>query len=169
MSKSKRVAYCGVLTALALIFSYVESLIPINFGVPGIKLGLANLIVLLGLYFLPAGQVLIISIMRILLSGFMFGNAMSIIYSLAGGFLSFLIMLLLKKTKFSIMGMSIAGGVSHNIGQLLVAMIVLSTAKLFFYLPALMISGVITGALIGILSGGVIQVVSREADRSLRK
>lgn len=170
MSVAKKTAYCGVLTALALIFSYVESLIPINFGVPGIKLGLANLIVLLGLYFLKPGYVLVISVMRIMLAGFMFGNAMSIIYSLAGGVLSFIVMVILKKTNvFSITGMSIAGAVGHNAGQLIVAILVVSTGKLVFYLPALMVAGVLTGALIGIAAGGIINVVSREAGRSMKK
>ena len=90
-----KIAYCGMLTALAMIFSYVESLIPINFGVPGIKLGLANLVVLTGLYYLRPGEVLAVSVCRILLVGFMFGSGISILYSLAGGLLSFAVMLLL--------------------------------------------------------------------------
>ena len=94
-----------MLMALAMIFSYVEVLIPINLGVPGIKLGIANLVVVIGLFFLPAGEVLMISVARILLMGYLFGNGMSILYSLAGGLLSFLVMLLLKHIKgFSITG-----------------------------------------------------------------
>lgn len=91
-----------MLMALAMIFSYVEALIPINFGVPGIKLGIANLIVVIGLFFLPPAEVLMISIARILLMGYLFGNGMSILYSLAGGLLSFFVMLLLKKSKVSV-------------------------------------------------------------------
>ena len=104
---SRKIALCAMLMALAMIFSYVEVLIPINLGVPGIKLGIANLVVVVGLFFLPAGEVLMISVARILLMGYLFGNGMSILYSLAGGLLSFLVMLLLKHIKgFSITGYS---------------------------------------------------------------
>ena len=107
---SRKIALCAMLMALAMIFSYVEVLIPINLGVPGIKLGIANLVVVVGLFFLPAGEVLMISVARILLMGYLFGNGMSILYSLAGGLLSFLVMFLLKHIKgFSITGVSIAG------------------------------------------------------------
>lgn len=150
---AKKVALGGMLTALALIMSYVESFIPINFGVPGIKLGLANLVVLSGFYFLDAREVLSISVMRILLAGFLFGNVASIAYSLAGGLLSFLVMYLLIRTgKFSVIGVSIAGGVSHNIGQIIVAVLVTKTRQLFFYFPVLVVAGVVTGILIGALS-----------------
>ena len=151
-SRPFRVAYCGVLTALALIFSYVEALIPISVGVPGVKLGLANLVVLFGLTFLHPGEVLAISLARILLSGFLFGNGMSILYSLCGGLLSFLVMFLLIKIKgFSMTGVSIAGGVSHNIGQILCAAAVVRTVKILWYLPVLIIAGTAAGFLMGIL------------------
>ena len=125
--KSK-VAYFGVFTALALIFSYVETLIPINFGIPGVKLGLANLIIVIALYKMRLREVYLLSIVRVLLSGFIFGNYFSIIYSLAGGLLSLTVMAVFKrKDGFSIMGISIAGGVFHNVGQLIVAMLVVET------------------------------------------
>ena len=146
---SRKIALCAMLMALAMIFSYVEVLIPINLGVPGIKLGIANLVVVVGLFFLPAGEVLMISVARILLRGYLFGNVMSILYSLAGGLLSFLVMLLLKHIKgFSITGVSIAGGVTHNVAQICVAALVVQNRKLFYYLPALLVAGVITGMLI---------------------
>ena len=154
-----KTAFFGVYTALALILSYVESLIPISFGVPGIKLGLANLVIVIALYkskkiYTP----LIISVARIILSGFMFGNMFAIIYSLAGGILSLLVMAFLKnKDTFSIIGVSIAGGVFHNIGQLIVAMIVVESYKIGFYMPVLLIAGLITGALIGIVAGEVLK------------
>ena len=157
---AKKVAYAGMLVALAMIFSYVEALIPINFGIPGIKLGLANLVVLSGLYRMKPGEIFLVSIARILLVGFLFGNGMSIIYSLAGGTLSFLIMFILIRTEgFSPAGVSVAGGVSHNIGQILVAAAVLQSAKLFYYLPVLILSGVITGFLMGILTGRVLKAL----------
>lgn len=163
---AKKVAYCGMLVALAMIFSYVEALIPISFGVPGIKLGLANLVVLSGLYRMKPAEILSVSVARILLIGFLFGNGMSIIYSLAGGLLSFLVMLLLKKTGgFSAIGVSIAGGVSHNIGQILVAAAVLKSSGVFYYLPVLMIAGILTGALMGILTQRVLYAFPAE-DRS---
>lgn len=143
----------GVFTALALIFSYVEALIPINFGIPGVKLGLANLIVVIVLYKGDWKDALFIAIARIVLSGFIFGNLFSILYSLSGGMLSLLVMVLLKKSNaFSIAGVSIGGGTAHNVGQLLIAMFVVQTYQVGYYLPVLLIAGVLTGALIGIVA-----------------
>lgn len=153
-----RVAYFGVFTALALIFSYVETLIPINFGIPGVKLGLANLIIVVALYKLPLQEVYLLSIVRILLSGFIFGNYFSILYSLAGGLLSLSVMALLKRwNSFSVMGISVAGGVFHNAGQLIVAMLVVETFSVAYYFPVLMIAGLVTGLLIGILSNEMLR------------
>ena len=155
---SRKIALCAMLMALAMIFSYVEVLIPINLGVPGIKLGIANLVVVVGLFFLPAGEVLM---------GYLFGNGMSILYSLAGGLLSFLVMFLLKHIKgFSITGVSIAGGVTHNVAQICVAALVVQNRKLFYYLPALLVAGVITGMLIGILSDRILSAVKRDGRKS---
>lgn len=157
-----------MLMALAMIFSYVEALIPINFGVPGIKLGIANLIVVIGLFFLPPAEVLMISIARILLMGYLFGNGMSVLYSLAGGLLSFFVMLLLKKIKgFSMTGVSIAGAVAHNVAQICVAAYVVQNTKLFYYLPVLLIAGVITGTLIGILSGRIFLAIHLEEKKNM--
>ena len=155
--KSK-VAYFGVFTALALIFSYVETLIPINFGIPGVKLGLANLIIVIALYKMRLREVYLLSIVRVLLSGFIFGNYFSIIYSLAGGLLSLTVMSVFKrKDGFSIMGISIAGGVFHNVGQLIVAMLVVETFSVAYYVPVLLIAGMITGLLIGIVSNEMLK------------
>lgn len=148
-----RVAYFGVFTALALIFSYVETLIPISFGIPGVKLGLANLIIVIALYKIPLREVYVLSVVRVLLSGVLFGNYFSIVYSLAGGMFSLTAMALLKKTGgFSIMGISIAGGVCHNIGQLVVAMAVVETFAISYYMPVLLTAGLITGFLIGVIA-----------------
>ncbi len=150
---TKRAAYCAMLTALAMIFGYVEALIPFGFGIPGVKLGLANIVIVLALYILPAYQALAIQLMRIVLVSFLFGNLSMMIYSLAGGILSFLVMCLLKRMKgFSVTGVSIAGGVSHNIGQLTVAVLVVQNLKIAFYFPALMLAGLVTGGVIGILA-----------------
>lgn len=153
-----KVAVFGVFTSLALILSYVELLIPINFGIPGMKLGLANLLVVILLYKGCPRDALLLSVIRILLSGLIFGNMFSIFYSLGGGLLSLAVMVFLKKTgQFTVAGISIGGGASHNVGQLLVAMFVAQTYQVGYYLPVLLIAGVITGAVIGILSAEVLK------------
>lgn len=152
-----KIAYWGVFLALALVCSYVESLIPISFGIPGVKLGLTNIVVILMLYTIGAKDAILISVLRIILAGFMFGNAFSIIYSLAGGILSFVVMLLLKNTgKLKILSISTAGGISHNVGQLIVAALVVENYNILFYVPVLIIAGIITGFLIGLLAGEII-------------
>ena len=153
-----RVAYFGVFTALALIFSYIETLIPINFGIPGIKLGLANLIIVVALYKLELKEVYMLAVVRVLLSGFIFGNYFSIIYSLAGGLLSLTVMALLKRQEgFSVMGISMAGGVFHNVGQMIVAGLVVETFSISYYLPVLLIAGLITGLVIGVVGDGILK------------
>ena len=153
-----KVAVFGVFTSLALILSYVELLIPINFGIPGMKLGLANLLVVILLYKGCPRDALLLSVIRILLSGLIFGNMFSIFYSLGGGLLSLAVMVFLKKTgQFTVAGISIGGGASHNVGQLLVAMFVVQPYQVGYYLPVLLIAGVITGAVIGILSAEVLK------------
>ena len=147
------VAYFGVFTALALILSYVETLIPFSFGIPGVKLGLANLVVVIALYRLRLSEVFLLSVVRILLSGFLFGNYFSIIYSLAGGLLSLAVMAMMKKREgYSVKGVSISGGVSHNVGQLLVAAFVVETFSITYYIPVLLLAGMLTGLLIGIVA-----------------
>ena len=159
---SKRVAKCGLLIALAMVFSYVEVLIPFNFGIPGIKLGLANLIVVVGFYSMKTTDVIAVSLVRIFLSGLLFGNLMSFLYSLSGGILSIMVMLLLKRLhRFSIVGVSIAGGVFHNIGQIIVAMLILENFAVAVYLPPLLIAGTITGMLIGILAMRMLPVIKK--------
>ena len=150
--KTEKIADYGALTALAFLFAYLESLIPIPIGIPGIKIGLANIVVVTALYHMKAGDAFAIAMLRIILSGFTFGSVSSMIYSLAGGILSFFGMLILKKTeKFSIMGVSLAGGVLHNVGQMAAAAIILETIELLYYAPFLLIAGMITGVLIGFL------------------
>ena len=153
-----RVAYFGVFTALALMFSYIETMIPIQFGVPGIKLGFANIMIVIMLYKSSAKEALLLSIVRIMLSGFLFGNLSSILYSIAGGVLSLEIMTLLKKQGgFSVIGVSVAGGVSHNVGQLIVAMLVVETYQVGYYFPVVLVAGVLTGLGIGVVSQEVLK------------
>ena len=142
-----------MLTTLSMIFAYIETLIPFSFGIPGIKLGLANLVVLTGLYFMPAGWVFTVLVLKVTLVSFLFGNLSMLIYSMAGGILSFLVMLAVKRTKgFSIIGVSIAGGVSHNIGQLAVAVLVVESMAPLSYMPILMLAGAAAGMLIGMVA-----------------
>lgn len=129
----------------------MESLIPFYFGIPGVKLGLTNVVVVLMLYCVGTKEALAISVLRIVLAGFLFGNMFSILYSLAGGLLSFLIMVLLKRTgKLGVLPVSVSGGVSHNVGQLVVAAAVVENYNIFYYMPVLLIAGIITGFLIGV-------------------
>lgn len=151
-------AWMGMLLAAALILGYIESLIPLSFGIPGIKLGLANLAVLLALYRIGAKEAFLIDVLRIVLSGFLFGSLYSILYSMAGGVLSFLAMLLLRKQgRFSVLFVSMAGGVSHNIGQLAVAALVVETRGLFYYLPPLLTAGAATGLLLGVIAERILR------------
>lgn len=144
--------------ALALIFSYIETLIPFQIGIPGVKLGLANLVIVIALYRMPVGEVYLLSGVRVVLTGFLFGNLMSILYSLAGGILSLTVMWGMKRIRsVSILGVSIAGGVFHNIGQLLAAALMVETYGVFSYLPVLLISGLLTGFVIGLAAGEMLK------------
>lgn len=147
----KKVAYLGLMTCLAIILGYVEMLIPFNFGIPGIKLGIANIISIYVLYTSGVKESFIVLILRIILTGFLFGNMFGIIYSLCGGILSLIVMSVIYRFNiFTMSGVSIIGGVFHNIGQLIVAMIIVDNLSVAFYFPVLMISGIITGLLVGI-------------------
>ena len=147
----RRVALTGMMASLALIFSYVEVLFPFNAGIPGVKLGLANLVPLIILYRLDARYAFAANLIRVILAGLLFSGLFAALYSLAGSLTSFLVMYLLKKTRlFSVIGVSTAGGVFHNLGQLIVAMLAISGPQLFHYMPVLIISGMIAGIIVGI-------------------
>ena len=157
--KASKIAQYGLLTALALVLSYLESLIP-PLWVPGLKLGLPNLAVVFALYRLGWKDACAISLVRVVLVTLLFGNGAALAYSIAGAALSLSLMGLLKKTgKFSTVGVSVAGGVAHNAGQILVAMALLETSRLAWYLPVLWVSGTIAGVLIGIVSGVLVERV----------
>ncbi len=152
MNRTKRIAVTGILIACALALSYLESQIPVFFAVPGMKLGLANLAVLLALWLIDAKTALFVNGIRILLVFLLFGNSAAFLYSLAGGMLSTLLMIGLKKTgKLSLPVVSVAGGVCHNAGQILVASLLLQTPALLYYLVILWFAGIASGALIGLL------------------
>jgi len=150
-SAARRVATAGLLASLALIFSYVEALVPFNAGVPGVKLGLANLVPLIVLYRLDARYAAAVNLIRVALAGLLFTGAFAALYSLAGCIVSFLVMWICKRTGlFSIIGVSMAGGVFHNLGQLCVAMAAVSGLQLIHYMPVLIMSGIIAGIIVGI-------------------
>ena len=162
MKKSKRIATFGLCTALAFALSFLETLIPVNIGVPGVKLGLANLVVVAALYLLPKSDAFCISMIRILLAGLLFSGAFSLLYSFAGGILSFVVMLLAQKNKhLSVMGVSVLGGTVHNIAQILVAAAVMQTYRIVYYLPVLLLSGAGAGIAVGLLSGIVVERLSK--------
>ena len=127
-------------------------------GIPGVKLGLANLVIVMALYKMNVKETYALSVTRVLLAGFIFGNMFSILYSMAGGLLSLTMMVVFKKTeKFSVIGISLVGGVFHNIGQLIVAGLVIENISVIYYMPVLLISGMVTGVLIGVISNEMIK------------
>lgn len=151
--KTKKVALTGLLIALALILSYLESLVPMSFAVPGIKLGLPNLVVVFALYRLRPSVAAAISLIRVALVAILFGSVLSLAYSAAGAVCSFLVMLLLKKTgRFGCTGVSVAGAVTHNLAQIAAAAVLLETGALAWYLPVLLLSGTLAGVCIGLLA-----------------
>lgn len=157
-SKPKKIAFIGVCTALALVLSYIEAIVPPLFAaVPGIKMGLPNIIIVFLLYRQGPISAATVSLLRIVLVSLLFGNAMALMYSLAGGVLSLAIMILLRRLKIlSTVGVSVAGGVAHNVGQILMAMLLLETTELGYYMAILTVTGTISGVLIGV--GGALLV-----------
>ena len=150
---SSRMARYALLIALAMVLSWLEAMVPASAAAPGMKLGLANLAAVFALCRMGVRDAAVISLVRVVLVSITFGNAYSFAYSFAGAALSLAVMALKKTGKFSVLGVSIAGGVSHNVGQVLVAMAVLGTARLAWYLPALLVSGTAAGAAIGAAAG----------------
>lgn len=152
-NRINKIAYTGLLSAFAIIISYVEMLLPLNIGIPGVKPGLANFIILIVLYEFGVKEAFIINFIRILVNGILFANVFSILFSLSGALISMITMFLVKKVKgISMIGVSIAGGVSHNIGQILIASVIVETYSVVYYIPVLILSGVITGILVGVLA-----------------
>ncbi|MDO5344533.1 MAG: Gx transporter family protein [Lachnospiraceae bacterium] len=150
---NEKYAKLGLFSAIAIIFGYVETLIPVVAGIPGIKLGLANLAILFILERYTYKEAIVVSLIRIVVIGFLFGNMFSIIYSLTGAALSLTVMTLLKnRTDASLWAVSMAGGISHNMGQLMIAMLIVENTSLIYYAPALLISGLLTGLAIGWLT-----------------
>lgn len=164
--RTRRLTMSAMYATLALIFTYVEFLIPYSVGVPGVKLGLANLVIIIVLYEMDFKYATAVNLLRIGLAGLLFNGIFAMFYSLSGGMISLILMWMLKKTdRFSMIGVSMAGGVAHNLGQLLVAAFVVSNIKMFIYFPLLVFSGIVAGIGIGIIA----YVIDRRIPKQLFK
>ncbi len=164
MQRTTRLTTSALLATTALLFSYIEILIPYNVGIPGVKLGLANLAIIIALYKMDIKYAVSINLIRILLAGLLFSGLFAMVYSLAGGMLSLLVMYLLKRTdKFSMIGVSMAGGVAHNLGQLTVAALIVENAKMYVYFSVLLFSGIFFGIMIGIIA----YIIEKKLPRSI--
>ncbi|MGI6240238.1 MAG: Gx transporter family protein [Christensenellales bacterium] len=156
--RKSHVARLAMLTAAGLIISYLEYLIPLPIQVPGVKLGLANIATLIALYLYGTRRASAVLLARVLLSNFMFGSISAAIYALSGGFLALIVMAVFKRLGlFSPAGVSAAGGLMHNMGQLIAAAVIAKTPGLLYYLPTLAVAGVLTGALVGLLASGILK------------
>ena len=159
MKKTKRLVLLAMLTAVAMILSYVESLLP-SVGIPGVKMGLANIAVIFALFRFGWKEAAALSLVRVLLVSLLFGSVGAMLYSLAGAVLSLAVMALLRRIdRFSTVGISVAGGVAHNAGQILMAMLILQTKQLLVYLPVLAVSGIAGGVLTGLAAALLIRSI----------
>lgn len=157
----QRTALCGLLTAMMLVLGFIESLIPVAAGVPGIKLGLSNGVLIFALYMLDAPTAFVLMIVKVVLSGLLFGGVSAMLYAMAGGVLSMLTMMLLKRFNFHMVIISMFGAVMHNVGQVAMAMLVLQTPKLMYYMAILMFVGLATGAVTGIAAKATISHIKK--------
>ncbi len=162
---TRRITRMGMLTALSLILSYIEMLLPSFIPIPGIKLGLANIAVVFALYTLPFSDTLLISILRVFLSSLLFGNVLSLLYSLSGALISLLVMALLKTLNVGETALSTIGGVFHNAAQLGVATAIVKNSALIYYLPFLILSGALTGFLIGLITAALLKRLDEEKEK----
>ena len=157
MKKTKRLVLLAMLTAVAMILSYVESLLP-SVGIPGVIMGLANIAVIFALFRFGWKEAAALSLVRVVLVSLLFGSVGAMLYSLAGAVLSLAVMALLRRIdRFSTVGISVAGGVAHNAGQILMAMLILQTKQLLGYLPVLAVSGIAGGVLTGLAAALLIR------------
>ena len=153
--KTKSIAFLGLMLTIAFLASYVERLAPPPLPVlPGIKLGLANSVILVALYMFGAKKALLLNLLRVLLAGLLFTGVWGMFYALSGAIFSFLVMLVLKRSHiFGVVGISVAGGAFHNLGQICFAALVMENLGLFYYLPILLVSGILAGIIVGYISG----------------
>ena len=159
---TKKLATLSILISVAMILSYIESLVPPLVAVPGVKLGLSNIATVFALYTLGAPAAITVSVIRVLLSALLFGNFVSLIYSISGEALALAFMVLLRRVSvFSSVGVSVVGGVAHNAGQIIAACLVMENAAIAIYLPPLIISGTLAGVVIGVVSGLLVKKTER--------
>ncbi|MCR5808499.1 MAG: Gx transporter family protein [Clostridiales bacterium] len=160
-----RITLLGVSVAAAMVLSYIETLIPLSIAVPGVKMGLANLVMVFLLYKLDWKHAAAVSIIRVLLTALLFGNAASLAYSASGAALSLIVMSLLKGSgAFSSVGVSMAGAVSHNAGQIIMAVLLTGTREIAWWLPPLILSGIVTGLAIGAVGAVLISKIKLKTD-----
>ena len=160
--KTKKVAFLGLSIALAMILSFVESQIPALVAIPGIKVGLPNLVMVFLIYKVGWKETVIVSIIRVVLVSMLFGNVQTMAFSVAGAVLSLTGMIILKKLNlFSCIAISVVGGVLHNVGQILMACLMTQTAQIAYYLPVLLISGTVAGVVIGLIGGMLVKRLDR--------
>lgn len=156
----KKIPYLSVFTALAILMGYVESLVPLPFLVPGMKLGLGNVIILMLLYLMDLKSTFFVSLIKVLLSGLLFSGFASTLYSLSGAMVALLFMVIGKKIKaLGVMGVSVLGGLGHNLGQIAVAICVIENLNLLYYLPVLLVCGTVTGILVGIAGNTALRYI----------
>lgn len=160
--RPRTISTVAMASTLALILSYIESLVPLSFAVPGIKMGLANIAIVFVLYRLGEKEAIAVSLIRLFWVAVLFGSFMTFLYSLAGAALSMTVMMILKRSgKFSAVGVSVAGGITHNAGQIIAAVLLMETAQIAYYLPVLVVSGTVTGVIIGIVSALLINKIPK--------
>ena len=159
--KTNKLTLCAILSSVAIILGYVESLFPVPISIPGIKWGLANIIILFALYCTDTKSAFLIMIVKVIASMLLFTSPSAFLYSISGGMLSFFVMLILKKSNLHIVNVSVGGGIFHNIGQLIMASVVMRTFSVFYYLPVLIISGALGAVVNGILSGIILKRIKR--------
>ena len=165
---AEKIAIVGIFSAFTAILSYIEVIISFGMFIPGVKLGLANIAIVVVLYIYGYKYALLVNIVRIIVVGLLFTNVFSIAFSMAGALISFIVMAFLKKIDiFSPIGVSVAGGVSHNIGQLFIACFIISSYSVVNYIPILMIAGIICGFVIGLTSMGVIKYTKKFLERRI--
>lgn len=160
--RPRTISTVAMASTLALILSYIESLVPLSFAVPGIKMGLANIAIVFVLYRLGEKEAIAVSLIRLFWVAVLFDSFMTFLYSLAGAALSMTVMIILKRSgKFSAVGVSVAGGITHNAGQIIAAVLLMETAQIAYYLPVLVVSGTVTGVIIGIVSALLINKIPK--------
>ena len=168
MKQTKRIAICGMLLALMLVLGFVESQLPVAASVPGIKLGLSNGVLIFAVYMLNVPTGFLLMGLKVLLSGLMFGSPSAMMYAFAGGLLSMIVMSLLSRMKgLSPVVVSMIGGLSHNVGQVALAMVILGTPKLVYYMAVLMVAGLVTGMATGFAATGIIRRFQKENKHKL--